>query len=633
MMETLWTCDKCKVLSFASFEEADEHEKGCNGVSNDESDDEVQIISPPSRGAGKEDTSIPTPPAKTAGAKSGAMEEMWTCDKCNVALFKSYNEAVSHEKNCTGDPNNGTAGKAAQAAQVSPHTTDDISVENSFICDLCKVAEFKTFKEAEEHEAKCSAGTRKRDAAPQKSSRAPSQHEKKRCDRVSDAAPPKTTIWTCDVCKSAEFPTFDEAAEHEKTCVGNAKTKSKAASGSDTAVPPRLESRADKGYDISSRKKQKSAQKRKAADMHVPARTFPLISDITSNENVRLSPFNLLAMTQIDLVPKQGMLSARGEESVVKYEPRCRHCGLTSKVNTLGTLHKGIYSMTYSHLLKSCPHIPATVRESLQSHQRNKKASNASLGLRQFCNVLIDKLRLDQSAGSAASRKIQHELIGTLSKERNNHQHRKRAPESAVSSRNVKKSKRPKSESKTAHVFTFEDEDGVETILPPVGGVPLSSSFVSSEITKLSDYEQHILSHLELVEDLGRGRSRRPLVVRCRSCKFHPSLCFAKPLQSIKRWHEVVEEMGHHIVSCNFLSRPNREIILRSRTNGAQASGSLKSFCSYLAGFFAMQESRALGDSGGVFWGECQPLKPGYLFPVSKGTSSTSPLLASTRSH
>lgn len=29
-----------------------------------------------------------------------------------------------------------------------------------------------------------------------------------------------STCWTCDVCRVAQFPTFEDAVEHEKECTG-----------------------------------------------------------------------------------------------------------------------------------------------------------------------------------------------------------------------------------------------------------------------------------------------------------------------------------------------------------------------------------------------------------------------------
>lgn len=641
--ETLWTCDKCRSKSFNSFEEAVEHENNCKGEANHESDDEVQIISPPSQSAGGGSPSKTAPSTNVEAAKLDATEEVWTCDFC-IESFPSYDEAVAHETRCKEKPEYKSKDKAdfaqnkictgdgksqkkmSKAAQASSQTTIDLEMETSFVCDVCKTTEFSTYEEAAEHEAKCSLITKKGGVAKNQSSTATSPaHVGKRPEGgVLKKAPKRQrqerrgkadavrTVWSCDVCHTAEFATFEEAAKHEKKCGGSGNTGREAGSGS---------SRLGRGFGTTSRKSRKSFQKRKSLEIDKPdpVRLVPLISDITSNENLRLSPFNMLAMAQIDLVLKQGL-----EGTGVKYEPRCRHCGATSKVNTLETLYKGIYSMTYSHLLKSCPHIPGSVRESLQKRQQNKKASSVSndgrsLGLRQFCIVLIEKLGLVQSK-SVSSGSEERKVIGRKGEEKKSHT--KRTSELGPSIVIAKKSKPPNSGSKAtgiqaAHVFTFEDEDGVKTILPPFDGVPLSSSFVSklSTYTKLSTYEQFIVSQLELVEDRGCNKSYRPLLIRCQNCKFHPTLSVSKPLRSVEGWHKAVEDMGEHVVSCTFLSRPFRESIIQARTTG-KGSGSLESFCSYLAGFLAIQESPAPGSDSGVVWGECPPMKPGYLSPT-----------------
>jgi len=625
--ETLWTCDKCKVKSFPSFEEAVEHENNCKGVvdDDDDDDDEVQIIIPPSQEAGEGSSSRPTASKDTAMI-SGATEEVWTCDKCNNAQFSNYDEAIEHEKMCDGATD---SGKSATKTQVSPQPTKNVVPEMSFVCDVCKVAEFSTYEEAAKHEAKCSYGngSQSKERNKEKSSTGtkskmgaksgreePVKRPKHRQDRKQKTEVARTTVWTCDICKTAEFSTFEEAVEHEKRCDGSKTTHKK---GRILMSSRDRERRPGKDSDPISR----NSQKRKAVGVSssgTPA-LIPLISDSVSSESMKLSPLNLLAMAQMDLASN----STGTGESDVRYELRCKHCSAPSKVNTLDTLHRGVYSMMYSHLLKTCPHIPSKVRESLQLHQRNKK-SNGSIGLRQFCSVLVEKLRLREPKSATAGKEayaknVQHHLLGVSSegKQRHTKQQRKRASESVSLNRSNKKSKGPmpgllKTLAQTEETFCFEDEDGVKTILPPFGGVPLSSIFVSKKISNLSHYEQLLLGQLELVED---NKSERFLVVRCQSCKFHPSLRYTKPLKSIKGWHKVVEDMGDHVLSCSFLSKSSRDIIAQVQVKGTKGSESLESFCSYLADFFAMEDSSARKEDSGVVWGECPPVKPDYLTP------------------
>lgn len=130
---TLWTCDVCRVAEFESYEEAEAHEKICNGSPSRSSSFNVSskietrktdpIIIP------KGNRPIAEPKGHDA-KNSQENIKCYSCEKCQ-RLFFSIDEANDHEKVCKGNNVNGT-----ETTIKEEKKTDATSSSNQVI-DLC----------------------------------------------------------------------------------------------------------------------------------------------------------------------------------------------------------------------------------------------------------------------------------------------------------------------------------------------------------------------------------------------------------------------------------------------------------------------------------------------------------------
>ncbi len=181
-------------------------------------------------------------------AKSPMNKMTFKCQKCNL-LFDSVDAASSHEE-----------------------------TEHAHICGICKVLRFQTIQELSNHKRTCgdmiinsgddvdkdndaysSHGSNSFDAVPKSLAGVPSgvgsnaNDEKAELANITNDPGTKIennsewlTVWTCDICKEAQFESYDAAVEHEKSCKGPdalMKPKDQAIGGialpsSKTSLPP-----------------------------------------------------------------------------------------------------------------------------------------------------------------------------------------------------------------------------------------------------------------------------------------------------------------------------------------------------------------------------------------------------------
>jgi hypothetical protein len=116
-----WTCDVCKSYSFATFEEAENHETQCkilHDAKTNLDDNELKA----------------------------RISEGWTCDVCKSCSFATLEEAEIHETQCK---------ILHDAKQKLGDEQLDEQMTEGWICDVCKSCSFATFEEAENHETQC----------------------------------------------------------------------------------------------------------------------------------------------------------------------------------------------------------------------------------------------------------------------------------------------------------------------------------------------------------------------------------------------------------------------------------------------------------------------------------------------
>jgi ATPase family associated with various cellular activities (AAA) len=170
----------------------------------------------------------------------------WCCDVCNVAVFQTYEEAVAHEAICGQLIQQQQQHTEQQIIQQTPLTrkkedcgrlditewvkNDAVNTNNDsekqmasnndskniWICDVCKVASFATWEEADRHESKCNINCFEvcgNDAVSRNTDNINTNHITLYIDETKQS-------WSCAICKDAKFESFEEAITHEKACTG-----------------------------------------------------------------------------------------------------------------------------------------------------------------------------------------------------------------------------------------------------------------------------------------------------------------------------------------------------------------------------------------------------------------------------
>ncbi len=102
-----------------------------------------------------------------------------------------------------------------------------------------------------------------------------------------------------------------------------------------------------------------------------------------------------------------------------------------------------------------------------------------------------------------------------------------------------------------------QDLDGHEYYVPPAGGVALVSSQSATMFSQLSLYYQIVISNLELCSNSSGDEAKgRTLRLRCHNCKSNPQLNTFKILSNVTRqnWHRAVKQLAKHVEGCPCLA-------------------------------------------------------------------------------
>eukprot|EP00956_Cyclotella_meneghiniana_P045631 scaffold377712_cov76-Cyclotella_meneghiniana.AAC.1 len=89
---TLWECDICNEYKSHNYQDVVMHEKTCVAVDSTGGDEAMDE----SDGIGKEEKK------KKDRSNKSPKRTRWRCDVCSIKTFDTYEEAVEHEKTCTG---------------------------------------------------------------------------------------------------------------------------------------------------------------------------------------------------------------------------------------------------------------------------------------------------------------------------------------------------------------------------------------------------------------------------------------------------------------------------------------------------------------------------------------------------
>ena len=127
------------------------------------------------------------------------VEKRWCCDKCQHRVFDSFDEARLHEETCSGIPE--AADKDAICGQLRQSASEPAKSQMS-----------------------ASKPPSVASGEPMPALSTPSQATSQGATAAKSAPNPPNSNddvkYLCDKCKIAEFSSFDDACQHESTCVG-----------------------------------------------------------------------------------------------------------------------------------------------------------------------------------------------------------------------------------------------------------------------------------------------------------------------------------------------------------------------------------------------------------------------------
>lgn len=129
---TKWTCDICRVAAFDSYDEAVAHELQCDKKSSP-APLAVSTNNNPKKSCGvtaSHKNNLTEPSSSASDSDSVVCLTIWTCDKCQVAEFTSYAEAIAHEKICKFPSNDGVDEKRSKGESTENSKQYDSSSQN-----------------------------------------------------------------------------------------------------------------------------------------------------------------------------------------------------------------------------------------------------------------------------------------------------------------------------------------------------------------------------------------------------------------------------------------------------------------------------------------------------------------------
>ena len=115
-----------------------------------------------------------------------------------------------------------------------------------------------------------------------------------------------------------------------------------------------------------------------------------------------------------------------------------------------------------------------------------------------------------------------------------------------------------------------QDLDGHEYYVPPANGVPLVSSQSATMFSQLSPFYQIVISNLELCSNSSGDEAKGSVLrLRCHNCKSNPQLNTFKILSNVTRqnWHRAVKQLAKHVEGCPCLAPHIKESAKSSQRN------------------------------------------------------------------
>ena len=510
----------------------------------------------------------------------------WTCDKCQVEAFNTYEEAAAHEKTCDGKgpelPSGATPLQVALASALKQAKVEaEFKVERKIPNDssTSATASLLPTKADPKATAAALATTAVTETAAVTDTHAESPLVDLTLDEDEDQGVPKgmddqlkyqshpksaldgkeqamtgtkeegdqegtdtVTVWTCDVCRVAEYSTFEEAAAHEKACRLGQKSLNARSLGATTKFQaPVLISAQDSGPII--------PRKIKRAFVEIP-------HDHPLNKPARA------------VAAREGTGLGDNEDGFSRLVWQCDVCGIAEfETEEQATKHE-----------LTCAGKSKRQGDGVNARKDDAKPSSSDAAV-----------KIQKGKGQVTLTKLRNSAIDE------NGVDPSARPIAAASKRQRIREKENTKEK------TSRDQDGDVYFVPPSGGVPLLSSQSAAMASKLSEFHQLCINNLELCADARDTFSTATLRIRCQHCKSNSFPTVSREIVNVSSWYKIVKKISsNHVLKCPCIGQHVRtQLETAHKSKKDQSALPLKAYCDFLAAIYNMKDSEK-----GVIWGD-----------------------------
>lgn len=496
----------------------------------------------------------------------------------------------------------------------SKTATDDAKTicVTKWTCDVCHIASFDTYEEAEEHENACkgpppkddmnraednrsSVGRARRASASDSSNASKGSVGADKIEGKSDESKGydlvRVTKWTCDVCRVAAFDSYYEALEHEKGC-------KRSPAGSSLPENPEWM-------------------------MLAPMVRGPKDSALYFN----LATFNATLLKCVKLQECRMSTDTHNQAAVQRIVTfRCDFC---NKLQLLPSITKwGPYNWTkatfsqempnllHAHLTTECTAVPKEIIQNLSSAANTKHVGKMSL--EKFCEKFFSENGMENACDVSSGNQTDFNGMVVLDDSecqidfmsRRSQWMREKgmiikqtAQSVVVEKNNVAQGKvmTKKVESTKRKGGTLVDAatNKLAAQLSESGSISLINDQTANIANQLSPLLRLSMSQMELV---GLAASELPqnmlrMYLRCKHCLSKTCL---PPYES---WYKGLYNMTHsHLLNtCSHMPKNIRtELKLEQKKGGSRKGMGLRRYCEHLSKLFELKNAQMYSTSNGV---------------------------------
>ena len=596
---TQWTCDKCQVEAFNTYEEAAAHDKTCDG-----------------KGPELPSGATPLQVALASAPKQAKIEAEFKVER--KIPNDSSTSATASLLPTKADPK-ATAAALATTAVTETAAVTDTHAESPLVDLTLDEDEDQGVPKGMEDQLKYQSHPKSAlDGKEQAMTGTKEEGDQEGTDTV--------TVWTCDVCRVAEYSTFEEAAAHEKACrLGQKSLNARSLGATTKPQAPVLISAQDSGPIIPV-ESQGEPPIAAAPSLSLNAPASLAASEGQDGKEV-LDPKSILRQSLPVLYTAKTekpwtcgscwVAEFKTLEEASEHERAC--CEKKRKIKRAFVeiphdhpLNKPARAVAaregtglgdnedgFSRLVWQCD-LCGIAEFETEEQATKHELTCAGKSKRQGDGLNARKDDAKPSSSDAAVKIQKGKGQVTLTKLRN----------SAIDENGVDPSARPiAAASKRQRIREKEntkekksrDQDGDVYFVPPSGGVPLLSSQSAAMASKLSEFHQLCINNLELCADARDTFSTATLRIRCQHCKSNSFPTVSREIVNVSSWYKIVKKISsNHVLKCPCIGQHVRtQLETAHKSKKDQSALPLKAYCDFLAAIYNMKDSEK-----GVIWGD-----------------------------